>query len=269
MIKNIFSVDVEEWYHSGYTGTKTPGLHPSRLEKPIDLILSILHQTKNTATFFVLGEIAKKQPELIRKISLRGHEIACHSYNHQFIYNLTKKTFENDLKRAKDSIEDASQQKVIGYRAPAWSVSLQQTPWFWQTLKRNGFKYSSSLFPRKTFLYGDSNVSRQPHHINNILEVPPSVFRFFGQRIPFSGGFYFRLTPFFFISLFSQFLNIHQLPTIFYIHPRELDPNQPRLRLDPIKNFIHYYGICQTSKKIFRLLRKFPTTSFKNYFRLD
>lgn len=268
MIKNIFSVDVEEWYHSGYTGTNIPGKYPSRLKEPLNFILKALKQTNSTATFFVLGEIAEKQPRIVKQIIAEGHEIASHGYNHSFVYQLGPKNFESDLQKSKKILEDITQKRVIGYRAPAWSVNHHQTPWFWSVLKKNGFTYSSSLFPRKTFLYGDSKAKRQPHYINGILEIPPPVFRLFGQRIPFSGGFYFRILPLFLISWFSRFQNIYNLPTVFYIHPRELDPVQPVIKLSLIKKFIHYFGIKKTPKKITRLLKEFTTTSFQNYLNL-
>jgi len=262
---NIFSVDLEDWYHSYYSGQpiKTKKF---RIVNPTEKILKLLKLTKNHATFFVVGEIAQRHPQLVKEISKQGHEIACHSLRHQFIYNMTQKQFEDDLKTSKEALESLIHKKVIGYRAPAWTVSKSSTPWFWSSLKKNNIKYSSSIFPFKTFLYGDNKAKRFYSKIDNLPEIPPSVDKMFTKRIPFSGGFYFRFFPFFLIKFFVKNINRQNQPVVFYIHPREIDPTQPKLRLSYKQKFIHYYNIKHTFSKLEKLLHRYRVTSFKNFF---
>lgn len=263
---NIFSVDLEDWYHSFYDG-KPLNTNEYRVIAPTEKILRLLKQNKNKATFFVVGEIAQKHPQLVKEIAKQGHEIACHSFHHNFIYNMTPKKFENDLLEIKEILENLTHQKIIGYRAPAWSVNKKKTPWFWQILKKHDFKYSSSIFPFKTFLYGDNQANRFQNIINNISEIPPSTYEFFQKRIPFSGGFYLRCLPFSCIKYFSKKVNQEKQPVIFYIHPREIDQGQPKIKLPLKESLIHYYNINGTFNKLDGILKNFSTVSFKQYYR--
>lgn len=265
-LNNIFSIDLEDWYHSFYTG-KPLKTNEYRIVKPTEEILRLLKQTKNKATFFVVGEIAQRHPQLIKEISRQGHEIACHSLHHNFIYNMTKNKFENDLIQSKEILESLTHQKIIGYRAPSWSVSKDQTPWFWDILKKHQFKYSSSIFPFKTFLYGDNQAKRFQNTINNISEIPPSTYQVFQKRFPFSGGFYLRCLPFPLIRHFTNQINHQKQPVIFYIHPREIDPGQPKMKLPIKENFIHYFNINGTLDKLSSILNCFITTSFRDFYR--
>ncbi|MFA4826830.1 MAG: polysaccharide deacetylase family protein [Candidatus Shapirobacteria bacterium] len=262
---NIFSVDLEDWYHSSPEG-RSIKTNDFRILDPTEKILKLLKQSNNFGTFFVVGEIAQKHPQLIKEIFKQGHEIACHTLHHNFIYNMSQKQFENDVKESKDILENLTHQKIIGYRAPAWSVDQNRTPWFWQTLKNYGFKYSSSIFPFKTFLYGDNHADQFQSTIGGILEIPPSTYQIFRKRIPFSGGFYLRCFPSIFIKYFTHKINQQKQPVIFYIHPREIDLLQPRIKLPPKEYFIHYYNINRTLNKLKTILKDFPTTSFKQYY---
>lgn len=264
-MKNIFTVDLEDWYHSNFFGNP-PKNKNSHVEKPTEKLLKILHSHHSTATFFTLGEIAQKHPNLIKEIAKQGHEVASHGCHHFQVCTMTQNQFDTDLKESIMIIESLTKKKVLGFRAPSWSVSQQATPWFWSVLKKNNLQYSSSLFPFKTFLYGDQKAKQNSHFINNILEIPPSTLPIL--RLPFSGGCYLRLLPFPIIYLSSKLLNLQKQPVNFYIHPREIDPFQPRLKLPPKENLIHYYGIFQTENKLKKILSSFSCQSIKKYYKL-
>ncbi|MFA6250150.1 MAG: polysaccharide deacetylase family protein [Candidatus Shapirobacteria bacterium] len=265
--RNIFAVDLEDWYHSFYQGGTIPNAE-DRIESTTETLLKLLDQTQNHATFFVVGDIAIKHPELIKEIFRRHHEIASHSHRHLFVFNQTPTQFETDLKNSKTILEDIIRSPIIGYRAPAWSVSQAKTPWFWSILKKNKFLYSSSLCPFKTFLYGDDHAITTPHFINSVLEIPPSTFRIFSKNYPFSGGFYLRLLPLPVIKLFCRTLVKQNIPLNFYIHPREIDPAQPRKPLPAYQHFIHYHNINNTLNKLRRLFTYYRFTGFKSFFHL-
>ena len=266
-VKNIFSIDTEDWYHS-YYGQKIHHEHTSRIIKPVEKILKILKNNQSTATFFIVGQVAQKHPELIKEIKKQGHEIASHGFDHLFVDKIGPQKFETDLTKSKQILESIIKTKVLGYRAPAWSVNQKTTPWFWSILKKHGFEYSSSIFPFKTFMYGDNTAIQLPHKINGVLEIPPPVVQIKNIRIPFSGGFYLRCLPTLTVKLFTKIVNLQGLSTIYYIHPRELDPKQPRLKLSLTKTFIHYYGISQTKTKLKKILSSFPCQSIKQHYRL-
>ncbi len=251
---NIFTIDLEDWYHANYHGDSETH-SSSRVISPTLKILELLKKTNNYATFFVLGSVAQKYPNLIKEIEHQGHEIASHSFNHQLVYSLTETEFIKDTEKSLTILSKISRKPIIGYRAPSWSVSQNKTPWFWKSLSKLGFKYSSSLFPFKTFLYGDSSANPLPHLQQSILEIPPSIFTIYKKNIPFSGGFYLRLFPTKIIKLFTQKLNNNKVIVNYYIHPREIDQKQPKLKnLTAFQYFIHYYNIKNTKNKLEELL---------------
>jgi len=268
MKKNILTIDLEEWYHANYSLIKNKN-RKSRIVQSTNILLQLLKKTKNKATFFVLGEVAEKNPNLIRKIARDGHEIASHGYNHDLVYMKSKEDFEKDLTKSIEIIETIIHKKVLGYRAPSWSVDKKRTPWFWDVLTCRGLKYSSSLFPFKTFLYGDNLAPRFPFKVNQkILEIPPSTLELFGKRVPFAGGFYFRLFPLCFIKWATNKINETKNPVVFYLHPREIDSKQYKLRLSLKDRFVHYYGIEKARKKFDNLLRIYKTISIRIFLGL-
>lgn len=264
-MNNIFTVDLEDWYHANYFGDPPSNLS-SRFEKPTLKILKLLKSTHNQATFFVLSQVALLNPDLIKEISLQGHEIASHGHSHCLVYSQTPSEFERDLQHSLSILNKLSVNPVIGYRAPSWSVDHLKTPWFWNILKKHGLKYSSSLFPFQTFLYGNNHNPSYPHQIDQLLEIPPSSFSFLHHKFAYSGGFYLRLLPYPAIKFLNSLQNRHGHSTIFYIHPREIDPGQPRIKhLSVIQNFIHYYNISGTFNKLNRILTANPTISISTY----
>jgi len=261
---NIFSVDLEDWYHSSPEG-RSIKTNDFRILDPTEKILKLLKQSNNFCTFFVVGEIAQRHPQLIKEIAKQGHEIACHSFHHQFICRMSPQQFENDLKKTISLLENLIHKKVIGFRAPAWSVGKVKTPWFWEILAKNQIKYSSSVFPFKTYLYGDNHASRFSNIIDSVIETPPSTIEIFKKRIPFSGGFYFRFLPLHLIYFFTQKINNKNNPVVFYVHPWEVDSNHPKISLSPMETFIHNHNLKNTYSKLEKLLSNNSLTSFERF----
>lgn len=266
-VLNILTFDVEEWYQANYPGLKMKpeNFEDINLEENIRRLLELCRQHQAKATFFIIGTTAEKYPRLIPMIKAGGHEIACHGYRHNLIYDLSPTEFEIELNRALQILESQVGEKIIGFRAPSWSIRKDMA-WFFQILEKTGLVYDSSLFPLKTFLYGEKGVDPKPHFIGQLLELPPSIITFSLFKIPFSGGFYFRVLPYFMIKLGIKKLNQDGLPAIVYLHPREIDPNSPRLPLPLKPRFIHYFGIKKGLAKLQTLLQDFRFTSIRDYF---
>jgi polysaccharide deacetylase family protein (PEP-CTERM system associated) len=235
-------------------------LNISRIDRNINLILNLLEEKNTKATFFVLGWIAERYPEIIKKIYLNGHEIACHGYNHELVYKLTQKNFQQDVYRAKSILENIIGDKVTGYRAPSFSI----TDWAFDTLIQLGFQYDSSLF--LTFAphrYGKlSNIKIPRKSVfelrDGFYEVMLSYYDIGGIRVPWSGGFYFRFIPYkvfkFGINRILKKKDIY----LFYIHPWEFDPEQPRIRNIKMNYRLrHYINLKRTESKFKMLINDF------------
>jgi len=273
-MKNILTFDIEDWYHPNLADQELLATLPAedRVEAPTLKIIDLLGQTNNKATFFVVGDIVEKFPHLVKKIVEQGHEVASHGYRHNLVYNYTKNQFETDLRSSLAALRAVTDEPILGYRAPSWSLG-ERTPWAWEALQKLGFVYDSSLYPFKTFLYGDNNASRFNYEIeiNNsvsLMEHPPSVAQLFGKRIPFSGGFFFRVIPYPFIKLGIRQYNRAGHPAIVYLHPWEIDVEQPRLDVDAKRRFILYANIKKTEKKLFKLLQDLEFVSIRDYYNL-
>ncbi|WP_373230223.1 XrtA system polysaccharide deacetylase [Cohnella sp.] len=271
-MKNILTIDLEEWYHANYS----EGLfdnsqqYETRVVRNTEILIDLFDAYNVKATFFTLGVIAEQFPELIRTLHARGHEIATHGYGHQLVYKQDKREFEEDLLKSISYIEKAIGDKPIGYRAPSWSVN-EDTCWVYPILKKNGILYDSSIFPVKTFLYGFPGAPRFPFSIefgqDEILEFPMSTIKIGNQGIPFSGGFYFRFLPYPLIKMGFRQINRSGNPSMFYLHPREIDTEQPRLdNLNRRDRFIHYFGLAGSQAKLEKLLADFDFTTVKDYF---
>ncbi len=259
----IFTVDVEEWFHANYEDAPAhEGLTDDRVEAQTELLLELLEDAgHSSATFFVLGETARSHPRIVETIVAHGHEIASHSLTHDRIDRMEAAEFRRQCRESKALLEEIAQQAVLGFRAPSWSVSAASTPWLWGELEEAGYRYSSSVFPFGNFLYGDSNAPRVPNRQGGIWEIPPSTVVVLGRRIPFSGGFYLRACPSWLITAFAKRLDKAGESVMYYIHPRELDPDQPRLELSMTNRIIHYTGLRGTRAKLRRVLERVPTAS--------
>jgi polysaccharide deacetylase family protein (PEP-CTERM system associated) len=266
IITNALSVDVEEYYHAaifrGGVGALRHGHFESRVERSVNRLLALLSEHGAKATFFVLGEIAALHPAMVRTIAAQGHEIGCHSDRHEDVYLQTPRSFRADVRSAKSRIEDVVGQAVIGYRAPNFSIGRAQV-WVYQTLLEEGFSYDSSTYPIFHDRYGQVSAPRFPYEIwrngsASLFEFPIGTARLLGVNLPIGGGGYFRLLPYPVVQLGIQRVNAHeQRPVMFYLHPWELDPDQPRPAMAWHHRFRHYIGVRKHAAKVDRLLAHF------------
>lgn len=257
--KNAFTVDLEDWFQGNeYVSMDRSNEFEDRIDYSTKVLLDLLAEFKVSATFFILGHIAKNKSDLIRRIASAGHEIASHGYSHELIYRQTPEKFREELKASKSILEDISGHEVKGHRASNWTIT-EKSLWALDIIKAEGFKYDSSIFPTKNYLFGIPEAPRFAHRVSNgLLEIPPSTLRYFGKNIPFSGGFFLRAIPTPFLRWGIQQLNQQDQSAVIYIHPWELDPEHPRSLPIPMKGkFIHYYGIHSTVRKLRVLFSNF------------
>lgn len=266
MITNALSVDVEEYYHAqifraGTGALDTMGLE-SRVARSMEQLLALLAEHGATGTFFVLGEIAERHPRVIRQVAAEGHEIACHGDRHDDVYRLSPREFRADIRRAKARIEDVVGGSVVGYRAPNFSIGPAQG-WAYDVLLDEGFLYDSSLYPIRHDRYGAADAPRFPFEIWRngtaaLVEFPIGTVRLLGANLPIGGGGFFRLLPFALTGLGIQRVNTHERrPVMFYLHPWELDADQPRPPMPWRYRFRHYVGLAHEAAKLDALLLRF------------
>lgn len=266
-VKNYLTLDIEEWFRANYSSLKNSRYKKdSRLVMLTDRLIKLCAKYQVKSTCFVVGSVARNYPEIVERLSTAGHEIASQSDEHKLIYGMTPKEFALDLRRSCRSLEKITHKKVLGFRAPSWSVREPMLPWYYEALVKQGLTYSSSVFPIQTFLYGIPDANPGMHkpliygQAGNILEIPSSSINFLGKRMGFAGGFYLRAIPYPLIELITKWQNSRGVPVIFYLHPREIDPNQTVLQLPFPESLIHYYGIEQTEEKLEKLLERFGST---------
>jgi polysaccharide deacetylase family protein (PEP-CTERM system associated) len=263
---NALTVDVEEYFHATEVqkalGVKQWNELPSRIEHQLWNTLQILDNNKTSATFLVLGWIAERYPKLVRAIASAGHEIGCHSYAHQLVYDLSREEFRSDTLRAKHAIQDACGVTPRIYRAPSYSIT-QKSLWALETLVECGFTHDSSIFPISHDRYGIPGSDRHPHLVKtpsgSIFEVPVATVALAKENVlPLGGGGYLRLLPYRYFSAGIRRANLREnLPACIYFHPWELDPGQERLPLDLISRLRTYTGLSGMQRKIERLLGEF------------
>jgi len=270
-VQNAFSVDVEDYFHGGvFWGMISPNDYDTftprvvdNTKKVLDLLASAPQPVK--ATFFVLGWVADRFPRLVPEITRQGHEIASHGFGHQLVYTLTEDEFRNDVRITRKLLQDQSGQPVIGYRAPDFSIT-KRTPWAHRILVEEGYTYDSSVFPIYHDVHGNPGAPKDIHTIQTesgtIVEFPPPVITRFGKNIPTGGGGYFRFFPYFITARWLREINISGKPFVFYIHPREIDPDQPRISGLPLKSRFRYYvNLKQTAERLKKLLQDFSFTT--------
>ena len=270
-VKNIFTIDTEDWFHSNLKDNISTENLQSTICENVDVYLKHFSDYHVKATFFVLGIVAEKHPQLIRDIASEGHEIACHGYGHQLVYKQTPKQFREDVRKAKKILEDLIGKGVLGYRAPSWSIT-EKSLWALDILEEEGFRYTSSIFPTKNFLFGIPYAPRFPHTHGiygkknlKLIQIPPSTFSCLGINVPFSGGAYFRVLPFPLIQHFTKSLNKQGHAVVFYLHPREIDPKQPRFEMPFRDRLIQYYGIGGCEKKLIKVLSRFTFETMQQF----
>ena len=270
---NAFTVDLEEWHHPEFVTKFVPAhLRKDQVEDAVKPLLQLLNKYNVSATFFVVGEVAERHPELIEKIYEEGHEVASHGYSHKRLHELGKEKFEEDIRKSTTILESLIKEKIIGFRAPSYSID-QDTIWALDILENLGYKYDSSVFPlrfRKKSLYGIRNAPLYPYSPSReditkesedenrkIIEFPLSVVKLAGFKIPVAGGAYLRLFPAWFLRLAIKRINKEKRPVIIYVHPWETYEKTPRIKLPFPHRQITYYGIDSSLKKIESLLRNF------------
>lgn len=265
-MKNILTFDIEDWQHANYPEMEIPEVSMEHaLEENVLILLKLCKKYNAKGTFFILSSEAEKNPSIVEAILKEGHEIGSHGYSHELVYKMDKESFRKDIKKSIEILRGITGSKPLSYRAPSWSVR-RDMHWFFESLKEEGIKFDASIFPLKTFLFGDPESPPHPFEIEGIIEIPASVVNLFGIKIPFGGGFSFRLFPYFLTENFIKILNRKGIPAVIYLHPREIDPQHPKLFLPFRERFIHYYNIKNTLGKLEKLLNKFQFVSIGEYF---
>ena len=268
--RNVISVDVEDYFHAeAFSKVVMPAdweTSASRVEVNTKNILELFAELNVHATFFVLGWIAERHPALVREIAAGGHELACHSYRHCLIYSLQPQAFREDTYRAKDVIEQAAGRSIYGYRAPTFSI-VTRSLWALDILAELGFTYDSSIFPIHHDRYGIPQAPRFPFRVTTaagpLVEYPMTTFRVWGEfNLPVAGGGYLRLLPWWYTRLGLGRLRKERLPVIAYVHPWEIDPQQPRLNPGFRAQLRHYTNLGKTRERLMSLLQNGDFTSF-------
>jgi polysaccharide deacetylase family protein (PEP-CTERM system associated) len=268
---NVISVDVEEYFHAESFASVTPPETWTGCESRVDAstrrLLDLFAAHGVEATFFVLGWVADRYPALVRDIASAGHELACHSYWHRHITRLTPEEFREDTRRAKDAIEQRAGVRVDGYRAPTYSI-VPGTLWALDVLCELGFTYDSSIYPIHHDRYGIPGAPRMPFVVRtrfgSLVEYPIATFRLGGRtNLPFGGGGYLRLLPWWYTRLGLHRAAAEGLPVVAYIHPWEIDPGQPRLACSRTTRLRHYTNLKSTYRRLERLVASGQFTSFR------
>ena len=262
-MKNALSVDVEDWFQVGAFETVIARdaweSLPARVERNTDRVLALFDAAGVKATFFTLGWVAARHPALIRRIAAAGHEIASHGWDHRRVFTMTPAEFRADLERAHAAIEEAGGQSPTGYRAPSFSIDAR-TPWAHEALAERGYAYSSSVAPIAHDHYGWAGSPRfawRPVEGSELIELPVTTVALAGRRFAAGGGGFFRLLPYALSSwAISRVNESEERPAIFYFHPWEVDPGQPRVADAPIRSKLrHYTNLDAMEPKLFKLLR--------------
>lgn len=272
-IINAMTVDVEDYFQvsafeKDVRVSDWPNME-SRVVRNTEKVLEVFARNSTLATFFVLGWVAERQPELVRRIADAGHEVACHGYSHQLIYNQTPDVFKEETIRAKGLLEEQVQKKILGYRAASYSIT-KKSEWALDILAEAGFEYDSSIFPVHHDRYGIPDSPKFPYQLTtpkgmSLVEFPLSTAEMLGYKLPIAGGGYFRLYPYFFSKYGLARINTkEQEPFIFYLHPWEVDPGQPRIKTNLLSRFRHYNNLDKCEQRLEQLVKDFSFTTVKD-----
>jgi polysaccharide deacetylase family protein (PEP-CTERM system associated) len=264
-MKNAITFDLEDYMHvtafADLLKAEEWSSCVSRLEHNTDKLLSILDSGACVATFFILGWVSEKFPQVVRRIAEQGHEVACHSLRHRLVYEMTPQEFREDTLDAKALLEDVSGRRVRGYRAPSFSIT-KNSWWAFEILSELGFTYDSSIFPVRHPNYGLIEASRFPFAVRTasgtVVEFPLPTLEVGGMRAPFAGGAYLRIMPYLYTRWGINYVNNWEArPVCIYLHPWELDVHQPRIKGSLTARLRHYMGLRGTEVKLCKLLRDF------------
>jgi len=270
---SVFSVDVEDWFHilnlpSGHELSEWDSL-PSRVETDFRRLLDLFSRHGVRVTCFFLGWVAERFPDLVREANELGHEVASHGYSHSLVYTMSSEEFLTDIQRSKEILEGITGRRVLGYRAPGYSVT-EKTPWFFEKVAEAGYRYDSSLFPTRRGHGGVAGTFCGPHAIpvgssGTLIEFPISVAEVLTGRVCVFGGGYLRISPWWFIKSMATRVTKRGRPVTFYVHPREIDLEHPRLPMNPLRTFKSYVNLKSTERKIECILKEFPLITFQQF----
>lgn len=277
-MKNAITIDVEDYFQVAALAKWAPfedwDTFPLRVERNTHQILDLLDGADIHATFFVLGWIAERCPTLVREIVKRGHELASHGYSHQLIYRQSRESFAQETTHSKKLLEDISGVAVNGYRAASYSIT-KDSLWALDVLVENGFRYDSSIFPVRHDRYGIADAKTVPHKIktpagHELTEFPITPLKLLGGHVPVAGGGYFRLFPYWFTRWGLKRINRRQQQAfIFYLHPWEIDPDQPKLPATGFSKFRHYNNLEVCEQRLTQLLGDFELTTVRELLTSD
>jgi len=267
------SVDVEDYYQvsafANSVNTNEWTQHESRVVDNTHRLLDLFAEKNIKATFFVLGWVADKEPQLVKDIHNQGHEVASHGYSHQLIYNQSQEVFKDETIRSKRLLEDLIGEQILGYRAASYSITKRNL-WALDILQEAGFAYDSSIFPIRHDRYGIADAETIPHKLttpngSELVEFPLTTRRLGKLNIPVAGGGYFRLYPYFLTRQFLKAVNKKQNEQfVFYLHPWEVDPEQPRINASWFSRFRHYNNLDKCEARLNNLIDDFDFTTMKN-----
>lgn len=272
---NAMTVDVEDYFHVSVFDGVVPRSRwatlESRVERNTDRLLQIFADSGVKATFFVLGWVGERHPATVRRIAEQGHEVASHGFAHRLVYDLTATMFRADIRRSRAVLQEAAGTPVEGYRAPSYSVTPRSL-WALDVLIEEGFRYDASIFPIRHDRYGIPVSSRHPYRLDramgSIIEAPGSTVRWGVMNLPVAGGGYFRILPYAWTRWGIGRINrLEQRPAIFYLHPWEIDPDQPRLPAGWLGRFRHYRNLGQTESRLKQLLADFDFAPMRTVLR--
>lgn len=265
IVVNAMSIDVEDYFHVSVFDGLVPRSQWDRMESRVEAntmrLLAIFDEYGVRSTFFVLGWVGRRFPKLVGAIARAGHEVASHGYAHRLVYDQTPAAFRSDVRRAKDVIEQAAGRAVSGYRAPSYSITPRSL-WALDILAEEGYAYDSSIFPIRHDRYGIPVSGRRPYRIDrgarSIIEIPGSTTAVGPVNLPIAGGGYFRLLPYGWTRWgISRVNSTERRPVVFYLHPWEIDPGQPRLQAGRLGRLRHYRNLDKTEARLRQLLTDF------------
>ena len=269
----IFTIDVEDWFHildiPGGPTVDTWATLESRVERNFLHLLDLVDEQARRATCFFLGWVAERFPHLVREADRRGHEIASHGYAHRLVYELSRAEFRADVERSRKILQDISGRDVLGFRAPGFSVT-EKTPWFFDEVAKSGYGYDSSIFPAPRGHGGLKTAVRDPFTVRTssgaaLVEFPMTVVDIVRPLCVFGGG-YLRLSPWPVIRSMTTGCLRAGRTVVFYVHPREIDVDHPRLPMSPVRTFKSYVNLGSTERKLMHILKTFPCSCFREAF---
>ncbi len=262
-----FSIDVEDYFMSPESIPFDDWeRYPSAIHEGMKNCLALLDQYNVKATFFFVGWLAERYPEIVRWTYEDGHEIGTHTYTHKYINRMDQPEFAKSLQKSIEVLKAAvPTAEIIGHRAPAFSLDSRHA-WQFETLKQHGIKYDSSINPHSTYLYGEPGAPRFPYRLHDLLEIPPSTIEMFGKRFPVGGGGTLRILPDWYLLWARRRFAREGYPLVIYMHPWEFVPNHPPLSLPFKQHLIHYTGLRSVPRKLRGLFQDYQSITMRHYY---